>query len=373
MIIILRVMLKINRIGLLFCLGLLTWSCEISTEQKEEGSQPKSQPIKRYLNVEQPTSSRVLEIGDTVQFKLVPIELDNTVDSVAVYLNKEHIYSGSQFEFSIRLTPPSVGSNKLLVMSFSQGIEVEKKTMNLYFRSDIQPKAIQYQLINQYPHATSSFTQGLVFHNGYIYEGTGEWGKSKLLQTDLLTGEPLKSVSLEVDKFGEGIELVGNKIVQLTYKAREGYVYNKETFELLKTFTYPTPSEGWGLASDGEVLFMSNGSHKIMVLDTLNYSFIKEFEVYDNQGRVDQLNELECHKGVLFANIWNTEKIAAIDPKTGKVLGYINLSAIVPNKYKNHREWVPNGIAVDTQTGHFFVTGKKWDQLFEIKLDSDIE
>jgi glutamine cyclotransferase len=221
-----------------------------------------------------------------------------------------------------------------------------------------------YEVITAYPHDRSAFTQGLIYEDGHFYESTGLYGRSSLRKVDLKTGKVLKKYSLPSKFFGEGITLLGKEIIQLTWKSKLGFVYNKETFEVLNTFSYPT--EGWGITNDGTRLIMSDGSSTLFFLDPKNFKVIDRLEVRDQAGaEVSGINELEYIKGEVFANIWPTTRIARISLTTGIITGWIDLAGIVPME-KNVD--VLNGIAYDEKNNRLFVTGKLWPKIFEITL-----
>jgi glutamine cyclotransferase len=236
--------------------------------------------------------------------------------------------------------------------------------------SDSQEKTIPvsyaYKIINIFPHDPTAFTQGLTFDDGVLYEGTGGTGISTLRRVNVEDGKVLKLKRVQGNYFGEGITIYENKIIQLTYLSKTGLVYDKETFELLERFTYPT--EGWGLTDDGTHLVMSDGTANLYFLDPKTYERRKQIKVRDHNGPVPFLNELEYIKGYIYANIWQSEDIAIIAPETGQVTGYIHLQGLIdPAAIQNPID-VLNGIAYDPENNRLFVTGKLWPELFEIEL-----
>jgi glutamine cyclotransferase len=231
--------------------------------------------------------------------------------------------------------------------------------------ADSEPLQYTYTIVNAYPHDENAFTQGLIFDNGFLYEGTGLYGNSTLRRVDPATGDTLQLYPLPDQYFGEGITMVGDKIIQLTWQSNIGFVYDKYSFDLLQNFSYPT--EGWGITYDGSQLIMSDGTSNLYFLDPSTFQKTGQVQVHDNEGPVTNINELEYVNGKVYANIWMEDKIAVINPQTGQVEAWINLSGIInlPNPDPNS---VLNGIAYDANTGRLFVTGKDWPQLFEIKL-----
>lgn len=220
-----------------------------------------------------------------------------------------------------------------------------------------------YEVVGRYSHNTNAFTQGLAFDEGLLYEGTGIRGRSTLVAINLETGKKLRQVNLSKKFWGEGITILGEKVFQLTWQSGTGFVYDKHTFGLLDKFTYKT--EGWGLANDGKNIFMSDGTSKIYCLDPESLQVISTVEVTYKGKPIKGLNELEFVKGKMFANIFPTSKIAVIEPDTGQVAGFIDLSDL-KNTYL--RTDVLNGIAYDSENNRIFITGKLWPAIYEIKV-----
>jgi glutamine cyclotransferase len=226
-----------------------------------------------------------------------------------------------------------------------------------------------YRVKNSYPHDRAAFTQGLVFEDGYLLEGTGLHGRSTLRRVELETGKIIQFRGLPVRYFGEGITIFDGRIVQLTWQARTGFVYDRNSFALREKFHYPT--EGWGLTHDGNRLILSDGTDILYFLDPGTFEQIGKLRVVDHQGAaVTRLNELEYVKGEIFANIWQTDRIARIAPDTGRVTGWIDLAGLLNRQGQIPPVDVLNGIAYDEAGDRLFVTGKLWPKLFEIELIS---
>ena len=233
-------------------------------------------------------------------------------------------------------------------------------------------KTYSYRIVDSYPHDPSAFTQGLVYDRGGLYEGTGLYGQSSLRRIDIQTGEVLQIVQLEDEFFGEGITIWEDKIIQLTWQSRQGFVWGKENLTRIDNFTYQT--EGWGLTSDGEKLIMSDGSNILYFLDLEDYSLLGTLEVTACGEPVRGINELEYVNGMIYANLWPSSWIAIIYPDTGEVKGKINLSGIMTEEdIQGRRVDVTNGIAYDPSEDRLFVTGKFWPKLFEIELVEERE
>lgn len=223
-----------------------------------------------------------------------------------------------------------------------------------------------YEVVNVYPHDPAAFTQGLLFDKGQLYEATGLYGGSSIRRVDLATGNVLTMTTLPADYFGEGITIVGDKLYQLTWQEQTGFIYDKATFTPVGRFTYPT--EGWGMTYDGERIMMSDGTARLYFWDPATLAPIGMVDVYDDKGPVVRLNELEYINGEIFANIWQTDLIARIDPTTGAVVGWIDLTGLLPPADRTPSTDVLNGIAYLPEGNRLFVTGKNWPKLFEIRL-----
>lgn len=221
---------------------------------------------------------------------------------------------------------------------------------------------------NTYPHDPQAFTQGLFFRDGQLFETTGLTGRSTLRRLDLKTGKVLQKADLPANVFGEGSTAVGNTILGLTWQSKTGYVFDARTFTMKGKFSYE--GEGWGLASDAQYVYMSDGSASIRVLDPVSLKEVRRVQVTAEGKPIDSLNELEVVDGELYANVWGTDVIARIDPGSGKVTGWIDLSNLLPREKRgtNSADAVLNGIAWDGKHKKLYVTGKFWPKLFEIEL-----
>jgi len=225
-----------------------------------------------------------------------------------------------------------------------------------------------YRVVNTYPHDREAFTQGLEYFNGWLYESTGLEGKSSLRKVELRTGRVLQIRRLSPELFAEGITIFNDRIYQLTWKNGICFVYDRDSFRNVAEFRYP--GEGWGLTHDGKHLIMSDGSDTLFYRDPGTFGILREVKVQANGVPVRNLNELEYIEGEVWANIWQTDMIARISPKTGEVVGWIDLEGLrnlLPERDRLQAE-VLNGIAYDKQTKRIFVTGKLWSRLFEIEV-----
>jgi glutamine cyclotransferase len=225
-----------------------------------------------------------------------------------------------------------------------------------------------FKIVRTFPHDPNAFTQGLAYHDGVLYEGTGLQGRSSLRKINLETGQVVREIDLAPEFFGEGITVLKNEVLQLTWQSQIGFVYRLSDFHLLRQFSYP--GEGWGLTTDGRDIFMSDGTPEIRVLDPDRLVEKRRFTVHDEGAPVRELNELEFVEGQIFANIWQTDRIARIAPQNGEVVGWIDLKGLLSPVYRLESGAVLNGIAYDPEGKRLFVTGKLWPKIFQIEVVS---
>ncbi len=224
----------------------------------------------------------------------------------------------------------------------------------------------RYRVVEQFPHATDVFTQGLVYRDGLLYESAGQYGESRLLTRTLTDTTPIRETSLPPDLFAEGIAVVGDRLFQLTWRSGRGFVYRRDTLEPLREFRLR--GQGWGMAYDGERLIVSNGSSELQFLDPDTLETVKTLTVTRRDRPVAQLNELEWIDGLIYANVWRTDLIVMIDPDSGRIRGEVNLEQLLPSVLRRARTGVLNGIAYDAAGQRLLVTGKYWPRLYHIEL-----
>ena len=235
------------------------------------------------------------------------------------------------------------------------------------------PAVISYQIVNEYPHDTTAFTEGLQYVNGYMYESAGQYGASELRKTDLKTGKVVQVKKLDPRYFGEGLTILNGKIYQLTYREGTGFVYDLKTFKLERTFTINT-QEGWGMTNDGTYLIFDDGTNALHYIDPNSFKEIKKVSVTDEHGPVNNINELEYIKGFIYANVWEQDILLKIDPATGNVVGRADLSDLRQKTgiaARSNNPTAPeamNGIAYDSANNRIFITGKYWPKMFEVEL-----
>ena len=357
--------------NILISVLLVSFSCTNQEKPKEEKkAQIKTENVTKRISVikiDSPKSGEIFTVGDAVKIDLGLKEADVKIDSLVVESNKnKSAVNPENINYTWETSDLPVGSNQLKVSAYSNGNKIDNYYLRLRFKSDIKPELLQCKIIKTYPHDKGAYTQGLVYEDGVMYEGTGQYGESVLRKLNFESGVIVAELSLESRYFGEGITIFNDKIIQLTWTSQIGFVYDKKSFKLLTTLKYPT--EGWGITTDGKSLIMSDGSHNIHFLDPEYFNQTNKIEIYDNNGLVDSLNELQYINGLVYANVYQTEIIIAFDPTTGKVVKQIDCSGIIPEGYKGEQENVLNGIAYDKENDRYFITGKRWPSLFEVKF-----
>ena len=224
-----------------------------------------------------------------------------------------------------------------------------------------------YQIVNIWPHDSNGFTQGLILTNGQLLESTGQEGRSSLRSVELETGKILKRVDVPEPYFAEGLAVLNGKVYQLTWQHHLGFIYDSQTLERVGQFNYS--GEGWGLTTDGKSLILSDGSNRLRFIDPSNFQVTKTINVLDGTTPIRELNELEFVQGEIYANIWHDDRIVTIDPQSGRVNSWIDLTGLIPKEdLRDNPEAVLNGIAYDQANNKLFVTGKLWPRLFEIRV-----
>lgn len=293
---------------------------------------------------------------------------DKNVRNVSLYFDDSLLKvwenPKGKVSFMLNLTYFGLGAKTLnLVSRLSNGTEQSDLRL-IRILSDVSPRQLKVNLVKSYEHNPSSFTQGLEFNEGELYESTGLNDQSKVMKVNLENGTIKQEIGLDGTYFGEGITILGNEIFQLTWQAQRCFVYDKKTFQLKKEFSYT--GEGWGLCNDGNLIMMSNGTEMITFRDPKTFQIVKTIEVYDQVGPRIRLNELEYIDGKIYANVWMLDMLLEIDPISGKVLSEIDCASIAKEGRGNGE--VLNGIAYNPLTDKLYLTGKNWDKLLEVTI-----
>ena len=306
------------------------------------------------------TKVKSLLLGDTLNLSITnPKKLNITKVSYQL--------DGKPIKKNAVLNDVTLGEKTLTaIVNYDDKSETLTKSIKIY--NNIIPSYYTYNIVNIYPHDITSYTQGLEFYNGELYESTGQYKESKLRKVNFETGEILKNIDLSDNFFGEGLTVLNEKLYQLTWKAKRGFVYDVNSFEKLTTFNYGSSKEGWGICNDGHTLYKSDGTENIWLLDPENLTEKSHIEVYTEKGKIPSLNELEWIDGKIFANIYQRNGVVIINPKTGGVEGVIDFKPLKKLVTQHDELDVLNGIAYHPERKTIFVTGKNWDKLFEVTI-----
>jgi len=289
-----------------------------------------------------------------------------TIDNVSYSIDGKKLQIQDD-KLSLDVTRLGLKELKAVIEYEGNTAEITKKIKIL---SATAPEIYTYEIINEYPHDLNAFTQGLEFHNDTLYESTGSGGNAKsfIRKIDFKTGKILQQKDLAKNYFGEGITILNNKLYQLTWRSSIGFVYRLQDFKELNSFQYGESKEGWGLCNDGKMIYKSDGTEKIWLLDPETLTEISHIEIVTNKSIFNKANELEYVDGKIYANVWQKESMMIIEAESGAIVGVINMAGL-KNKVKKHKNLdVLNGVAYNPTRGTFFVTGKNWDKLFEIKI-----
>ena len=289
------------------------------------------------------------------------------VDSVVYYINDTKVKTVKGLEnLSFELKDQKLGYQNIKALVYFEGENAET-TARIEVVSNVTPKLLKYKIVNTYPHDIKSFTEGLEFYKDTLYESTGQKGNSYLRKYDYKTGKVFKQIDLDGNYFGEGITFINGKLFQLTWQEKTGFIYNANTLKLEKTFTYTKEIEGWGMTHDDKYIYQSDGTEKIWKMDPETQKMINYINVYSGSSKIKAVNELELIDGKFYANVWQKDAIAIINPSYGAVEAIVDLSGL--RKLINATpEDVLNGIAYNPKTKTIFVTGKNWDKIFEITV-----
>ena len=311
-----------------------------------------------------PVAGRSINVGDTVNLE---VNLSDEADSVVYFADGERL-SNSKNEKIVSIDTDNLplGMKAITAKIYRKGAEPEEISTNIVIKSALVPKKFSYTVQQEFKHDTSSYTQGLEFHKGFFYESDGLLGESSIRKVEPASGKVLQLTKID-EKFAEGITILGDNILMLTYTENINMEFDLKTLRLLREYKTPYQRQGWGLCNDGHKIYNTDGSNMIYILNKDTYMQERYIEVYDHNGPVDSLNELEYINGSIYSNIYGSNRIVIINPANGQVTGEIDLTDLYPDDTRA-TEHVLNGIAWDSAGKRLFVTGKKWDKLFQIQL-----
>jgi len=358
------------KIYVTFCIitcQLFQWSCgndnsNISNHNNDSSAVTDN---KTNLIINNPKHLALYTLGDKVD---VRAEIPGGIkpDTVSILINnKPQEINKTSLSNSIKTDSCHTGKNNIQINIWSGGKQY-LSDVTIILMSNMVPHKYSYKIIKTYPHDSKAYTQGLIFDNGFIYEGTGQYSESTLRKNKLQNNELIQSYNLHEDVFGVGIVIYKKRIFQLTWQSGIAYEFDKESFKLINKFNFST--EGWGITNLGNNFVMSDGSNTLYVLNPETFSEISRIEVYDNIGPVNQLNELELIDGMIYANVYQTDFIVIIEPSTGRVTGKIDCTSLLNKTKVKTRIDVLNGIAWDEQGKRLFLTGKYWPEMYEVQL-----
>jgi glutamine cyclotransferase len=322
--------------------------------------------LKKLFSIENTTLKPILKLEESIDLVLQNKE-NKSIDSVIYYINdlKVGAVKGNE-KLPFALKNQKLGTQTIKALVYFEGKSIDILSSFSIYASK-EPQILNYKIVNTYPHDINAYTQGFEFYNEVLLEGTGQYKESTLRKTDYKSGKVTEQIKLEDQYFGEGITVLKDKIYQLTWKEKKGFVYDAKSFKLEKTFSFET--EGWGITNDGEKLYMSDGTEKIYIINPETFKVEDFINVYTNGAKIEAVNEMEWINGRIWANIYQKDAIAVINPKTGAVENVINCADLKTKVTQHPGVDAFNGIAYNPATKTYFVTGKNWDKTFEIKIE----
>jgi glutamine cyclotransferase len=347
--------------------AIIFFSCDSSDSTSTQKEKNRRGPVKRdFISIDCNTADP--RINDTIQFSFHSIADSITFETVQATIYGRS-YTTQQDNLFIATKDFLTGENYFdFTFSLSNG-KTESQSYKAVLKSDVVPEKWGFEIVKKEEHNRKSYTQGFFIEGDVLYEGTGMKGESIIRKVDRKNGKVLVENRLRENLFGEGIAKVNNRIYQLTWQSNLCLVYDAESLRLIEERPYAFQTEGWGLTSHNGNLYMSNGSEKIFVLDPATLNPVREIQAYTNTKPMMDLNELEYVDGLIYANIYQMDEVAVIEEKTGKVIATIDFSSLYPkNERRQDRAEVLNGIAYEKSSGHFYVTGKYWDRMYEIRI-----
>ncbi|MCT4615985.1 MAG: glutaminyl-peptide cyclotransferase [Marinifilaceae bacterium] len=362
-------------INLSILISVALFSCSNKKSNSHKSNQNKINQYINSLRLKSPRKGDLYSFGKEININIHARKRSGDIDSMILIADGDTITRLTKPSWNYKWIPSKnkMGKYKFDIIAYHENGEIGKLSSYINIKSRFTPKSYKYKVKKEYKHDKTAYTQGLFFHNGYLYEGTGQNGQSELKKIDLKTGKLIKSRPLEDNYFGEGICMLNDNIYQLTWTSKKAFVIDAKSFKLKDTL-YPKTSSGqsWGIINIENNLVISDGTNKLQFVNPQTFEEVKTLEVYDNLGKVTNINEMEYIDGKIYANIWLTDKIIVINPDSGAVEAEIDLSNILDPKTRSKLtpgDDVLNGIAYDKENNRIFVTGKRWPKLFEIEIE----
>ncbi len=362
---------KKNLIGILLS-GIFFFSCCTSNRPVKTTSEKEKHPVKKNIfEIIDPPQQEIVYFGESIAVQL-KCKKNFMPDSISANIGNTPvgITGTGDLEYTLFPKHETAGRKNITLTVYYNDSLHERLNLKIMSLPKEPPRDISYKVIRSFYHDPEAYIQGLLFYKGYLYESTGQPNRSSIRKTDPLNGEILRKKDLEPQYFGEGLSLVGNELYMLTYHARKVFVFDLETFELKRNYNLQT-DEGWGLTYNGKDLILSDGSAYIYYFEPEYFSLDKQIEICDNRGLVHSLNEMEITPYGLFANIYTKNNIVLIDPDKGIVTGNLDLTKLIPETVPRNADYCLNGIAYNKKTDTFYITGKQWPVMYEVKLNLD--
>jgi glutaminyl-peptide cyclotransferase len=324
---------------------------------------------KPVTNIQITPSSKIITPGNDFTISLQTKMKDGKLKNIDLFIDNQLITSTDKLDFNIKIDSKKYlpGNHTIKSVATKTDGVFGSNSTTLFISSDIIPQKLTFSIVKTFPHNTDNFTEGFEFVDDVLYEGTGNNGTSFVYGYKPGDNKAIRSVKIDDQYFGEGITVLNGKLYELTYKTKIGFIYDFKTFKKIGEFTFSS-NEGWGLTNDGKSLIMSDGTSKINFIDPNTFKIIRTIEVCDNNGVIDNINELEYIDGIIYSNIWTKNTILKIDANTGKILAYIDMQSLL-SKVNTSSIDVLNGIAYNRNDKLFYLTGKYWPKIFAVKFN----
>ncbi len=340
---------------LLLLLSFLIYSCGSNSGKKSS-----------YFSLKSEENKDEFQLEESIKFNLEN-KKEREIDSVTYYFQQKNYQPEADFSLNLSLENIKLGKHSIEAVVFSEG-ETDTTSKSIKIYNNTSPVSYTYEIVNEFPHDQNAYTQGLEFYEDTLYESTGQYGSSSLRKVALESGEVLHKIDLSDEYFGEGLSILNGKIYQLTWNEGEGLIYNLDNFEQVDTFSYNQSEEGWGLCNDGDQFYKSDGTEKIWTLNAESLAEEDFIQVATHKSIVSKMNELEWIDGKIYANTYQKDGVAIINPENGAIEGLIDFRGLRDKVTQHDKLDVLNGIAYNPNSGKIYVTGKNWDKIFEIEI-----